>query len=577
MLKVPSDHNARVRFANDLIEQCRSSVGIRAAYYRLINAIVETGRQNGSKALINMMFNHVDRMASHLYSPVELRFTVGFENMYPKNVNDRAEVVARALTKTWEKHNLDTLFEQGVFESCKYGACIQKQMTKYKTVGDDQIPVYPGRIVMPWQFGVYREDLNKIEDQPAVCETTYLSMPEVRNRIANLPDADGLYKRIEANSSRQGGDESTSFLHQVLSTSQIDTSLTSATTPTPGGIVQLNSDPNYSIMSPNSDVDMVRMHELWVQEEQDYVMLQLIEPDILITRYANSNGLIPGKTKSGLQPYTLIQSNVSTGYFWGRSAVADLIEPQGFLNSTSEDIRRLFGLQVDKLIGFAGDDTIVDERYDQMRAAGYMSAGPGSTISDLTPRFPPEALPLLKAIMDIMNLIAGFPDIMQGKGETGVRAGVHANTLLKTASPRLRSGSLLIERQCAAAADKTLKLMVAKDARNYWTKADTIIDTQDSAFLLSNMPGDMSVAVDSHSSSPIFIDDHAQLTVTGMKLGVIGPEDVLDDLPFPNKDLKKQRLRERQAAKAKQTEMIMQKYPELGEKMASKELTGRAR
>ena len=52
---VPKDHAKLVAFARDLIDQCRVSQGMRKSYYRLLNAIAETGKYDGTKALINMM------------------------------------------------------------------------------------------------------------------------------------------------------------------------------------------------------------------------------------------------------------------------------------------------------------------------------------------------------------------------------------------------------------------------------------------------------------------------------------------------------------------------------------------
>jgi hypothetical protein len=135
-----------------------------------------------------------------------------------------------------------------------------------------------------------------------------------------------------------------------------------------------------------------------------------------------------------------------------------------------------------------------------------------------------------------------------------VRAGVHADTLLKTGSPRLRDRSLLIERQCAAAADDTLAIVQAKDATVYWTDADK----GETDFLLSQLPEDRQIAVDSHSSSPIYHDDHAQLIAWGVKSGVLGPEDAIEDLPFPNKDQKLRRLKHRQEERQK----LMVEHPE---------------
>ena len=51
---------------------------------------------------------------------------------------------------------------------------------------------------------------------------------------------------------------------------------------------------------------------------------------------------------------------------------------------------------------------------------------------------------MLDMIIRMFEMIGGFDNILSGRGESGVRAGVHANTMLKTASPRLRDRSLLV-------------------------------------------------------------------------------------------------------------------------------------
>jgi hypothetical protein len=65
--------------------------------------------------------------------------------------------------------------------------------------------------------------------------------------------------------------------------------------------------------------------------------------------------------------------------------------------------------------------------------------------------------------------------------------------------------------------------------------------------------------VDSHSSSPIYEQDHKDLIGFGLKMGLVDPESAIDMLPFPKKDQLK--LRYREAQKAKQ-EMIAQ-HPEI--------------
>ena len=102
-------------------------------------------------------------------------------------------------------------------------------------------------------------------------------------------------------------------------------------------------------------------------------------------------------------------------------------------------------------------------------------------MSDVTPKIPAELLPAIKFMIESINMLGSFPDIMQGKGESGVRAGVHANTLMKTASPTLRDRALLVERQCAVLRSDG-SLMEAKEDPQILDQGDKLEDAEKSRF-----------------------------------------------------------------------------------------------
>ena len=570
-LTIPRDKKQLLKVALETIEICRTSVGSRSALCRQLNTMIETGRSDGARSRINKLYSHVDRLASHLFSPTHLRFSIDFENHYPENQSERAQVAARLIDHNWERQNTDMKFGLGVRKSLDFGCSIFKQWCEQR--GSKNI--YNHSLVMPWQFGVYREDVNELSKQPAFVETSVLTYPEVWRRIWYLPDAHNLYKRIVSHGTRgSGGEEFNSFFHNVLSTSQLDTTGTAqAGGQPPGGIVQMNNDPNYSIVGPQVIADVVKMHELWMWDDEDWGTIQIIEPDIIIfPKYKKGNLLIAG-AKSGLHPYTKIQPNVQAGYFWGRSEVTDLMALQMWLSTTADDIHRLFGLQVDKILAFSGFDGVTDETYDQMRGAGFFNGPPGASVSDLTPQFPPQSLQIVEMQMKLIDNIGGFDNILSGSGEAGVRAAQHADMLLKTAAPRLRDRALITERQCAEAADLTLSLMQAKDGKKYWIDGRTPESMEETSFLLSDIPADRRVSIDSHSTSPIFADDHENTIAFGVKAGLIDGEDAIDLLPYipPGyRELLKQKYRDRQAAQAQTLENLKKTDPEAYAKVLSK-------
>jgi hypothetical protein len=573
---IPSDHKKLIGFATELIEQCRVSVAMRKSYYRLLNAIAETGKYDGTKALVNMMNPSLKRTAAHLFSPIELKFSLSFDHPQPANAYERGQQVAKQLTLNWERNGTGNTFGRGCFESLKYGAAFLKQWVEMDA---DSHPVYKDKLTMPWNMGVYRED-RALDEQEAICETMTLTLPEVWQRIWKFPGAVALFERIKAHTARgDAGSEPNSFFHQVLSTSQLNTGVQGMVSPVPGGIVQLNSDPNYALMGPTIAPDVTHMHELWVRNEDDWVTIQMIEPDIIVTPLhtrVDKADVVMKKSNllaanSRLQPYRIIQPNESSDWIWGRSELVDVIEPQQLLATWCDDAKRLIGVQIDKFLGFSGENGMTDELYAQARMAGFMNMGPNSKIEDLTPKVPTELMPMVKWLMETINTILGFPPIMQGQGEPGVRAGSHANTLMKTASPDLRDRSLLVEQQCAAAADLTLTLMELKDERFYWTKADNPVeDIEKTKFLLSDLPDDWRVTVDSHSSSPIFADENAQLVLALNGRGIVDGEYVINNTDTPNKETAIQAFRAKQKKEAEMFQMLLKADPEAAIKSLSK-------
>jgi len=568
-----SNHAKLITQVNDWIEKCRVSVGMRKSYYRLLNAIAETGKYDGTKALVNMMNPSLKRTAAHLFSPVELKFSLSFDHPQPAVNYQRGQEVAKQLTLNWERNGTGNTFGRGAFEALKSGATFLKQ---WSVQDADDKPIYKDRLVMPWNMGVWRED-RPLDEQPVICETMTLTIEEVWQRIWKMPKAEELLKRIQAHTSRgDAGSEPNSFFHQVLSTSQLNTGVQGMVSPVPGGIVQLNSDPNYALMGPTIAPDVIQMHELWVQDEHDYTTIQMIEPDILITPLHTKIGRDEMVTRkqnllaqnSRLQPYRIIQPNETTDWLWGRSELVDVIEPQQLLSAWCDDAKRLIGVQIDKFIGFIGETGMTDELYAQARMAGFANMAQGSQIEDLTPKVPEQLMPMVKWLMETINTILGFPPIMQGQGEPGVRAGSHANTLMKTASPDLRDRSLLVEQQCAAAADLTLTLMELKDPQRYWTKADKPVqDVEETSFLLSDLPDDWRVTVDSHSSSPIFADENTQLVFAANSRGIVDGEYVINNTQLPNKETAIQAFRKHQEQEQQKFQMLLKQDPEAAYKL----------
>lgn len=574
LVRLPQGDQELTRFSRQMIEVCRDGVGQRLDYYRFLNSVSEAGRKDGTKSLVNLMYTVLDRLAAHLFSPTDIRFGVDFENAYGKETEARAARVARLMEHSWRGTKTGILFSKGVFEALKYGLMVMKQTCQQ--VGEQKIPTYKSSLIRPWQFGVYRPDKPELEDQPALCETTPMTMPEVWRRIWMLPDARRLYAQIEAAAAPGAGSEvANNFNHPVLISNQIQFS--QPLRPLSGGVVGINSMTSFSGLRADIAAPTVLFHELWVWDELDYTTIQLIQGpaggggDILVApRMKKSNLLVGGNQNSGLHPYSKIQPNSVDASVWGRSELHDLYELQDWASVTADDIRKLAGLQVDKILAFTGDG-LTDEDYGKMRVAGYTNLGMGGSVNDLTPKFDTTIVGLLEKIIGLVEMICGFDNLLSGKGEPGVRSQAQASPMMKTAGARMKDRSLELEEQCADAADLRLSLMEYKDGRNYWTDPEK---KEETAFLLGDLPDDRRVTVDGHTTSPVFADEHSGLILQGVRLGLVDKESAIESLPFQNKDVLIQRIQEAAKRQAAQLEELKKADPAGFAKALEKGLAG---
>lgn len=577
LVRLPDDDVGIVRVARDLIDICRAGQGQRLEYYRFLNLVTESGRKDGTKSLVNLMYTVLDRLASHLFSPTDIRLGIDFENSYDKETESRAKRVSRLLEHSIRATQTGMLFSKGVFESLKYGQMTMKQICHH--VGERKIPLYKSKLIRPWQIGVYRPDVTNFDEQAAIVETIPMTMPEVWRRIYMLPDAKKLYAQIEATAAPGGASEvANNFNHPVLFSNQIQ--FTQPLRPLAGGVVGINSQSEFSGLRADIAAPAVLFHEIWIWDEQDYTTIQLIQgpagggADILIApRLKRSNLLVSGGQNSGLNPYNNIQPNSVDANIWGRSELHDLYELQDWLSTTADETRQLFGLLVDKILAFKGDamDGLTDEKYGNMRRAGFMSLGMNGGVEDLTPKFPPEALALIDKITQLIELINGFDNLLSGKGEPGVRSGAQASPMMKTAGARMKDRSLEVEDQFSEVADLRLSLMEYKDGRNYWTDPK---DIEKTSFILGDLPDDRRVVVDGHTTSPVFADDHVQLIFQGVKMGLVDKESAIESLPFQNKDVLIARIHEAEEKQAKLMEQLKQQDPEGFAKAVEKGLAG---
>jgi len=547
-IDVPTKNIAE--FVGELINECtvsreqrRSTIKTWQGYY--YNGCLDN---YGLGAPYNRCFSHVDRLASFLFSPVDVRFDIEFDLTEEEDVHAMGRASARYLNREFHRCGVDLEFFAGVNSALVKGCAILRQ-----NWGFDGLEPW---LIQPEFFGVLREDIADLDRQEAFVQTSYLTRGQFWRTISDHPEATSIMKEVDASfaSDRKEDDYDEDYIHQVIigNLASAGSPIVSSSASGAKGMVGVSSVPT-PILDQRVIRDLVRIDELWVQNRalQDYTTFRLVRPDILVEgreRFRNLSG-VPGE-----HPFTKVCPNEVDGYFWGLSELAGIYKLQDLLNDQMADVRRISRLKADPpraAIGFSG---LTQEKYRTLkRPGGFISEEtPNAKIETLAPDMPPELFEQIKNTIAYFDDVAGFTPIMMGQGEQGVRAGVHAQTLAKNSSPRMRDRALLVERQCVEAGDFSFKLLQSKDARVYDTE-------RKSQFLLAQLAEDYRVTVDSHTSSPAFAEDAERKADKLMRLGAIDHAEYIRLTHPPHEDTLVAAAKARAEAQAK----LMQQHPEL--------------
>jgi len=110
-----------------------------------------------------------------------------------------------------------------------------------------------------------------------------------------------------------------------------------------------------------------------------------------------------------------------------------------------------------------------------------------------------------------------------------------------------------VERQCAEWGEFNFRMLQAKDAEVQ------ALDKKGGSFVLSQLPDDAKVVVDSHTSSPVYQEDAERKAFLLQKAGAIDAADLIMLTHPPHEDILRSRAKEREEAQQK----LIQQHPEL--------------
>jgi hypothetical protein len=368
------------------------------------------------------------------------------------------------------------------------------------------------------------------------------------------------------------------FFHQRLIGGIAPVQQQGTSAPKSFSTVQLLGGP-LPVLSPQLRNELVLFTELWVinDDTEDYTTIQYIDPGIVIEGKLRRRNICGVK---GHTPFTKICANETENYFWGASELMQVRPLQDMMNRRISEVDRISRLRARPPFSITGS-SIADEKAVALQTPGgmFVDSAPQTKIDKYAPDNPTDMIAQINDIIGWFDDMAGFSASLQGKGESGVRSGVHAETMVRTGSPRLRDRSLLVERQCAAAGEFAFKLLQAKNAEQFgvdkveekgnmasWFKKKFSDEHQSMGFLLSQIPDDFRVTIDSHSSSAAFSEESKNLAFNLFKAGAIDAEDLIRLTNPSFADM----LVDKLEAKKKAEQELIKQHPELLAKFGKK-------
>ena len=350
---------------------------------------------------------------------------------------------------------------------------------------------------------------------------------------------------------------------------------------TTNGMVQWLAGP-YPSFDPKIITELVRVDELWVRDDsrtddegrREWSTFQVVGNIILFGKEQRMNifaDAIDPANKSlertpfeanplaFKHPFVEFCPNRLQNYFWGRSEVANLALLQRQLNKRINGINGLLRLQEQPPIAFLGGAMMDQEKKSKLTKPGGWMHDPDPTAKPpivLAPTLPSDLWTSLQETERLFDVMTGMTPMLQGLGSPSVRSHGQAAQMTSNATPRFKTKSLRIERSIQCCAGLLLDLLKAKSSTllTAWVMPEKefapellgkLIDPSVQPpvpgmkafqFYMHEIPHNIRITVDAHSSSPAFGDEAEQKAILLKKANAMSSTQFVEQINPPNAD-----------------------------------------
>jgi hypothetical protein len=589
-MRIPKRHIER--FVAETTQDCLVSRQSRVNRYLAYKNMFLLGSENPEEAAIyNKTFAYLDDLESLLYSPVTLRFKLGeYDTPTPLDIA-KFRVASSNLHKEIRQSHLDTTISEAVCWSLVKGKSFIKSLWGAKGLSP--------HLIQPENMGVLQENRNTLDsDMEAFVHVTYITPYQFKRLIWNHPNKETLLKKSKRYQRPPKGDDPSNenAMKQIIIGGLYP--LQAAGSPSPNmqrGIVEWMAGPSPEL-APELVQQIMRLDELWVwdDEQNDWATFQQVGDDMLImgedfiTNAFAYNPLSKKKEPSliGHHPFSEYCVNRVDNYFWGRSEIVNVALLQECINSRFNGINAMLRLQEDPPKKFRGVAGVNQNALAKLNRPGghFADSNPNSDVQNMAPEISEALWASLHEYERMFDEMGGLPPIAKGRGESGVRSQGHAETLVRMFSPRFKDRALLVERCVETTGGLVLDLCRAHvaDKMTAWIDpkeagVEANLRDKDNVFrfapvkgqvpvdyTFADLPDNIRVSVDSHSSSPAFSMESRSLVFDLLKIGALDAEQVVDRVDISDPEEIIAGIERRQA----QQSQLMAQHPELIAKQA---------
>jgi len=569
-------------FARNLANICMSSRQARQNRGAFFETYANSGSADASApAMFNKTYASLDDLESLLFSPVSLRFAITDPDI-PNIVNEsKGRVAAARIRKICRQTDSDNLISQAVGIALRKGL----GLTKANVVNKE----FSCQLVQPENFGVLHENYTKLDaDMEAFNHRMLISPAQFRNLVRGRPDESDLKERAKAymQSSKGSLSDASGTAMNIVTGGLYPFQAGGAGLPNQSrGIVDWMSQPRASV-DPAVESSMLEMDELWVWDDArgDWATFQIIGDNILINGKYQITSAFSYNTHTkqtddvlrGSHPFNMFCANPVPDYFWGASEITRLVLLQEAINSRITGINKMLRKQEEPATKFVGSTGVNQQALSRFNKPGgyWTDSNPNAKIERDNVQIPQALWESLHEYERMFDEMMGLPPIAKGQGEAGVRSAQHAETLVRMFSPRFKDRALLIERDvekfgalmldlARAHVDNKMIAWVPKEAAGF---EDSSAPGEEKilippakglvpvTFTFADLPDDVSLTVDSHSSSPAFSQDAKELAFNLQRIGAMSPAELVDKVDVSDPDELRAGIMRREIARAEAAE-----------------------